>query len=281
MPAWREGFIDRGGNGMYTLRNRYRDRDDTVAQFYVKARGNKGHAGPDALSFRIYGLDTPFAVGGGRYGRKENGVDVYRRSMNTLYPGDPDAEVETSKESGRVVGTPFVDDSGGGHVVAEMERNNVGVLAHRRWFVADYSGAGGAEAVYVIADTSENGFFWQCCTLASQRIVASDDNRGFICGGAGGAVLSATIISDTCPELLTGRRPRGSAAWYHGTRYEENAFVCYRHGSPHHLVVLTVSREAPPPAIRVEGRWPGAVAVRSADLTVELEGARVRRFIDT
>lgn len=280
LPVWREGFVDTGGNGYFTFRNRYCDRNDTVAQLYVKARGSKGHSGPDALSFRIYGLDTPFAVGGGRYGRKENGVDVYRRSMNTLYPNHPDAELETSRNSGRVLETPLVDHIGGGHVVAAIDCSNVGVLNHRRWFVADYSGAAGVDAVYVIADTSENGHYWQLCTLASQCIVATPDNRGFTCNGADSAVLTGKIIGETPSELLFGVRPRGSTAWYHGIPYDENAFVCYRHGSPNHLVVLTLSKRTPVPEAHVEGHWPDRIAVRIGRLTVEIDGTRVRRFTD-
>lgn len=68
IDAWLQGFLDDHGNGFYTFRNDYSDSDDRIAQIYGKFRGAKGHNGPDALSFRIMGLDTPWAVGGGRYG---------------------------------------------------------------------------------------------------------------------------------------------------------------------------------------------------------------------
>jgi hypothetical protein len=97
MPGWRALFLDPAGNGFFTWRNRYRDTGDLVAQVYVKRRGNRGHSGPDALSFRILGLDTLWAVGGGRYGPKWNGQDAYLRSMNTLYPADPDSRLEISR----------------------------------------------------------------------------------------------------------------------------------------------------------------------------------------
>ena len=58
IPEWREAFIDTGGNGFMTWRNAYQDEHDQIAQLYLKLRGNKGHSGPDALTFRMIAL-TP------------------------------------------------------------------------------------------------------------------------------------------------------------------------------------------------------------------------------
>ncbi|MBC8038937.1 MAG: hypothetical protein H7Y06_00160, partial [Opitutaceae bacterium] len=170
IPEWREAFADTGGNGMQSWRNAYQGTGDLLAQFYVKLRGNRGHNGPDALSFRIVGLNTLWAVGGGRYGKKTNGQEAYWRNMNTVYPVDPDTKLVNSEQSGQLVGTPVILPDGGGHAVARIARNNVGTGNHRRWFAADHSKAAGAEAAYVIYDTSDDGRFWQFCTLDTQPI---------------------------------------------------------------------------------------------------------------
>jgi eukaryotic-like serine/threonine-protein kinase len=66
--------------------------------------------------------------------------------------------------SGKIVGTPAAKPDGGGHVVAEIAANNVGTANQKRRFVADFGKASGADAVYVVCDTSDNGNFWQLCT---------------------------------------------------------------------------------------------------------------------
>lgn len=120
IPEWREAFVDTGGNGLFTYRNTYTPHESIVAQIYAKLRGNKGHSGPDALSFRILGLDTAWAVGGGRYGPKTGGQNVYFRSMNTLYPVDPDEQLAISDKSGRIVDTPVSKPDGSGSVVMSI-----------------------------------------------------------------------------------------------------------------------------------------------------------------
>lgn len=34
LPAWGAGFLDTGGNGMFTYRNAYQDRNDMLGQIY-------------------------------------------------------------------------------------------------------------------------------------------------------------------------------------------------------------------------------------------------------
>lgn len=250
IPAWKQLFADAGGNGMFTWRNQYRDETDMVAQLYVKLRGNRGHAGPDALSFRIIGMDTLFAVGGGRYGPKLGGVDAYVRSMNTLYPGDPDGPVRTSGESGRILGTPLIKDDGGGHLVSAINTNNVGTRNHRRWFVADYSAASGAAAVYVICDTSDDGKFWQLCTLEPNRI-ATQANTFAITGPTGGS-MKGTVLYPAKPTFATGTRIRGSDAG----KFKNNNFVHHQSEDGCHLVVLTVAKKGQPhPPVSATGTW--------------------------
>lgn len=222
IPAWRDGFNDSGGNGFFTWRNQYNNSDDMVAQMYLKLRGNKGHNGPDALSFRILGLNTAWAVGGGRYGTQLNGMDAYLRSMNTLYTVNPDTgSFATNGNAGSVVGTPLIRADGSGHVVSSISKNNVGTASHKRWFASDHSRAAGVEAVYVIADTSTDGFFWQFNTLDEPGVSIATTSNSFEIAGRDGATLRGTVLF-----------PTGSAVFEQGTRIRGSKFAYQRSSDP-------------------------------------------------
>ena len=251
IPAWRQAFADPGGNGFFTFRNQYKDETDLVAQLYVKLHGDKGHAGPDALSFRIVGQDALWAVGGGRYGVKTNGVDVYKRSMNTLYAADPDGPLRSNSNSGKLVGTPVIKPDGGGNVVASIGQNNVGVKNHTRRFLADYSRAAGVDGAYVICDTSDDGAFWQLCTLATNKIATGGNI--FTIESPGGETLRGTVLYPAADaKLNTGTRPRGSEA---GT-VKDNNFVHCQSGDGCYVVVLTLAgRGQMHPVPTAKGTW--------------------------
>ena len=271
---WLDGFIDTGGNGYMTYRNQYKDSTDMVAQFYVKRRGNKGHNGPDALSFRILGLDTPWAVGGGRYGPEINGHDAYLSSMNTLYPKDPESrDLDVNGNSGRIVGEPFLRPDGSGHVIANMRMNNVGTMGHKRWFVADYSKKAGCEAVYVIGDRSVNGVFWQICTLETQDITFDGENKTFRIEGAHGSSLKGWLLYNKGPHFFTkGTRIRGSNYGYKGKAYDKNNYLHFGSQNGDYLVVLTAATaEQQHPEPVVQGKWPNRVKVQIKDFIVTID----------
>lgn len=243
IPEWRDAFLDRGGNGFFTFRNHYSGPSDMVAQVYLKLRGEKGHNGPDALSFRILGLNTAWAVGGGRYGVKDGGVDLYRRQMNTLYPADPCGKVGSSALAGRLVGTPVIRPDGSGHVIASIDQNNVGVANQKRWFVADYGNAAGVEAVYIVGDTSKNGLYWQLCTLEEKTTTITHQGNTFTISGHDGATLRGTVLLPAGDLRFTqGSRQRGSAFAYGdadcGSR---NKYITLQ-GAGEYVVVLTVAK---------------------------------------
>jgi hypothetical protein len=246
IKEWTNAFLETGGNGYFTFRNEYEEGREIMAQLYAKFRGNKGHSGPDALSFRIAGLDAPFAVGGGRYGPDINAADTgkkqdaYLRSMNTLYPVDPANELTISGNSGELVGVPQLFDGGGGSVSLHIDRNNVDTLDHTRRFLADYSPASGADAVYVISDTSDNGNWWQFCQVdldpAVQAITV--DGNTFTVTNPNGTFLTGTVLYPASNlRWETGTRIRGSDYGYYGVRYNTNEFVHFQSDDGDYLVV--------------------------------------------
>jgi len=250
IPAWREAFIDPFGNGMMTYRNQYKDSSDVVAQIYAKLRGNMGHNGPDALSFRIVGLDTIWATGGGRYGAKSNGQDVYWRSMNTLYPVDPDEKLANNGNAGKIIGTPVVNSDGSGHCTLAIAQNNVGTNNHTRRFLTAFDT--GADAAFVIADTSDDGKFWQLATLATNTIATGKNT--FTISSPNGDSMKGTVLYPAEVTFKTGTRARGSDA----VGVTENSFIHFSSDDGDYVVVLTLAAKGKPhPATSFTGTLAG------------------------
>ena len=278
IPMWQEGFVDTAGNGYITFRNQYKDSTDLVAQMYIKLRGNKGHSGPDALSFRILGLDTPWAVGGGRYGPKINGHDAYWSSMNTLYPTDPEArDLKIKGNSGRLVGKPVVKPDGSGYVIADMRQNNVGVMGQKRWFVAEYGETTACVAVYVIADVSATGTYWQQVTLETQRIDLDESTETFTIDGAHGYTMKGWLVYQKGSHYLTsGNRIRGSNYGYKDVYYDENNYVHLGSDDGNYIIVLTIvppGQDHPKPVM--SGSWPGEPEIQVNDWKIQLMDERI------
>jgi len=253
IEAWRKLMVDPGGNGYFTWRNQYKDTSDLAAQMYVKLRGNKGHNGPDALSFRILGMDGLWAVGGGRYGPKLNGIDAYVRSMNTLYPSDPNGPMgKPSANSGAVVAHSAVNEQGSGWLVSSINLNNVGVKNHKRWFAADYSPASGTVGAYVVCDTSESGKVWQLCTLENHKITT--EGNTFTITAPTGATMRGTVLYPpaSAVQFQTGTRIRGSNIG----EFKQNNYVHFGSDDGCYLVAMTVAAMGQPhPAVQAEGAW--------------------------
>ena len=253
MPEWHAAMADPQGNGYVLFRNAYQNESDLCAMLYAKLRGAKGHSGPDALSFRIQGLGTAWAVGGGRYGPKTNGQDVYWRSQNTLYPVDPDAKLAISSDSGKFTTAPLVHADGSGTAVMEIANSNLGVAGHKRRFVADHTRGTGAAAAYIVCDSSANGAFWQFCTLEANAITTAANS--FTVTAPDGASLKGTVLHPASGiSFKTGVRPRGSKF----LEVENNRFVHLSNPEGEYLVVMTVvPKGSSHPQVQAKGSWIG------------------------
>ena len=244
MPEWRKRFLDSYGNGFFTFRNQYLDSTDLVSQFYAKLRGETGHSGPDALSFRILGLDTAWAVGGGRGGLNLNGTEAYYRSQNTLYKNDPQTgTISVNGNSGSVVGNPLIQEDGSGHVVTQISKNNLGVNNQKRWYLSDFSKDAGVDGVFVVGDTSDDGYFWNFNTLEENAV--STNGNTFLIQGQDGATLKGTVLyAPGGVTWSTGTRIRGTEFSQQIENFDddENNYVSYQSTSGDHLVVMTIAR---------------------------------------
>jgi PKD repeat protein len=237
------------GNGYYLFRNKYENATDLMAQMYLKFRGNKGHNGPDALTFRIIGNGAAWAVGGGRYGTKVSTAinqDVYMHLMNTVYPNEPlQAKIgtvgcttcSTNGNSGQLIGKPLLKPDGSGHVIARMDANNVWALNHKRWFVADYDSLKThAKALYIVADSSQNGKYWQMITAVENTVTFNQDS--FLITTSNGASMRGMVLyaDGQTPVFETGTTVRGSAF---GTA-PDSKFITVLRQNAKFIVALTI-----------------------------------------
>lgn len=250
VKPWKELFLEHttDGCGYFTYRNAYKDGNDHIAQMYLKFRGNKGHNGPDALTYRIIGQGAPWAIGGGRYGPKAEGLkdDVYWHLMNTVYATEPlvvglvNPETNksgTSGKSGWVVGNPLLREDGSGHIVSEIDVNNVWTKEQKRWFVADFDkGRTGAEAVYLVADVTLDGKYWQMVTTDDNEIQFYSDY--FMITAPNGATMKGTVLlSEGDLNFKQRRSVRGSE--YGDSNYSK--VVNFQSSNGKFLVALTVA----------------------------------------
>lgn len=252
IPAWVKLFADEKGNGFFTYRNSYGTPDDIVVQIFAKLIGNRGHSGPDSLSYRIYGFDGLWGVGGGRYGPKLNGQDAYHRSMNTLYPLDPDQPFRTNGDRGKIVDHQINKD-GSGWVTMSASQNNVGTKNHVRRFYVTFDKSTGANAAIVIVDSSDNGTHFQHCTIQTHPITT--DANTFTIKGPTGNTLHGTVAYPADTTLGTGTRIRGSNAG----EWDKNNFVTATTKDGNIVTILTLQpKGAPFPAINAKGDFAGS-----------------------
>lgn len=71
--------------GLVLFRNRYRDHDDIVFGAYAKAYHGGGHEHDDVGSFRFFGLDAAWSVGGGQ----AKSARIYQSMLLRNMPDDP------------------------------------------------------------------------------------------------------------------------------------------------------------------------------------------------
>jgi hypothetical protein len=163
---------------------------------------------------------------------------------------DPDEKLTLNSNSGKVVGTPLTKPDGGGHVIAEIVANNVGAADQKRWFIADFGKASGAETVYVVCDTSDNGKFWQLCTYEANKITT--EGNVFTITAENDSTMKGTVLYPAAPRFKVGQRPRGSDF---GSK-KNNTFVHCQSDDGCYLVVLTCTKKGgAQPAVSATGTW--------------------------
>ncbi|MGC9454894.1 MAG: hypothetical protein ACP5HU_08500 [Phycisphaerae bacterium] len=242
--VWGLNYVD-PVHGMVMYRNAYRDADDVVAMHNAKQRRpSQTHAGPDLNSFRIIGLNTVWVTGDGRYY-----TDADPRGQTALFPDDPDTWDYHDGTLGELVDYSFASDGSGYSII---DGSSVGTTDHRRRFIADYNEATGAEAVFVVADTSSNGEYWRLSTGGMNTVTTNDD--GFVITSPDGHKLIATVLYAGMEDVSwfepVGAVQVSTSTWsrhwdfpYEGETYDTNTCIDLEAFEGDVLVVMTLVRD--------------------------------------
>lgn len=197
--------------GMALFRNRFQDENDIVAGFTATAKRVRGHQGFDNLGFRILGLGSIWAVGAGRTGQVAGHTCLFPVTDIENHSGENSAV-------GKVLETRF-DPDGSGRMKATG--SCMGVANHVRTFQADYSKKTGADAVFIITDSSENGKIWRMNSPEFNELRINPD--GFTLVSPDGAELKATVFTDAQKLEVTS-----SKVYYGGNTKDHNRGIAFR-----------------------------------------------------
>ena len=260
VPALGLNYTDKS-HGIAIFRNAYRDENDIVALLNAHSRQPSGcHGGADTNTIRLIGLGGCWIVGSGRTGNTAGQTNLFAGSPPSKAPGG----------LGKLEACTF-DASGGG--VAVASGSCMGTQDHRRAFGVDYSGASGAPAVLVSAETSGNGKVWRLNTPEFNTVKTTAN--GFAITGPTGSVLTVRVIEPATVTFRTGTFERGGGAGHAGYRYRDKKYInntwiefdCDRNV----LVVMTLTpKGAAAPAITGSGTATAAqIKVGTQAITVK------------
>ena len=263
--VWGNTYAD-DSTGVYIFRNRFQDDNDFVLQTKANFRvNNGGHDGPDSLSFRLWGLGVPWAVGSGRT------YDM--RGQTSFFADDPST---ASTPAGGMLSSlvdSFQRVNGDGYVILNMETTDTGVYNQTRRLLADYSGTPGAPGVFIISDTSDNGRYWRLNTPDFNTITTSTGE--FTITAPTGEKLRGKVLWPLNAAMRTGTFTRGNAFAYKDVNWNStsrtysthNKWVDFQTSDGKVVIVLTV--------IPSGGTQPAVSATGTGDNQVVTVGGRV------
>lgn len=230
--TWRESFEEVTGNGYLGFRNRFKDKNDIVAQIYANQRNHNGHTGPDQGGFRIIGLGNIWAIGGGWCANKDvNGIPWLLRSANTVFPGGrggPGAHKLWKPFNNR--GTIFKEEKldsasvEGYAIIGANHQNDFDTERLKRRFITKFD-VDEAAAAFIVSDTSLNGRYWQLSTLQTNEVEISG-NSFIIRDLKNGTSMKGTVLHPTGNYVIrTGERMRGTDFFLNEEQITHNKYI--------------------------------------------------------
>lgn len=261
--AWGLNYVDRH-DGLLLFRNRFLDGDDILTALRCRSRDidRRIHNGPDFNGLRIWGLGTPWIMGGGGNTRMDGQSTVMRRAALSVNGG-----VNRGKgiPEGTILNHLFLPDGSGfsvslaGYGESNWAPLDEQVADHVRRLLVDHGNPSGGPLFAIVADTSTDGELWRINTPEYMAIDISES--GFsITDPAGNQLLGevhypldATIESGT---FDTGSRLRiGDPSNYpNGQNGYNNRYLdVRRQGTTDFLISLrlvpTGSEQSGPPVL--------------------------------
>ena len=258
--------------GVYVFRNRYQDTDDFVLQTHGNFRLNLGgHDGPDALTFRIYGLGVPWCVGSGR--------TTNPQGQTSLFPADPNTITGMTKRLVPSLVDVFLRANGDGYTVMNIDTSDTGVENQTRRIVTDYSGASGAPGFFVVSDASNNGTHWRLNTPSFNNLSHGGDT--FTITSLEGHVMTAKVLWPPDPAFRTGTFNRPPSYRYKDVDYNPannsystiNKWIDFEgNGDGKFVVAIAITENgAPVPAITATGSG-DQQTISAGTRTITLDG---------
>ena len=252
-------YADRS-HGVAIFRNQFRDGNDIVALVNGHSRQPYGcHGGSDTDTFRIIGLGACWVVGSGRTSDPSG--------QSNLFPGQPQAPRHHGGTGlGKLETVAFTADGGGSAVTSG---SCVGVVNHRRVFGADFSRRSGAAAVFVSAETSDNGAVWRLNTPEYNRVSFSGNT--FTLTAPHGATLTGTVLEPATPAFRLGSFTRGGSAGipYRDKVYAGNTWLEFDCSHNVRVVFTLQAQGTPAPRVVVRDE---AIHVGAATAQVRADG---------
>ena len=272
--AWGNTYSD-NSYGVYVFRNRYQDTSDFVLQTHGNLRLNQGgHDGPDALTFRIYGLGVPWCVGSGR--------TTDPRGQTSLFPADPNTVTSMTKRLVPTLMDKFLRANGDGYTVMNIDTSDTGVDNQTRRIVTDYSSASGAPGFFVVSDASNNGTHWRLNTPSFNTITTSGDT--FTITSPDGHVMTAKVCWPPAPAFRTGTFNRPPSLRYKDTNYTAatnsystiNKWIDFpSNGDGKFVIAIAITENgAPVPAINTAGTG-DQQTITAGTRTITLDGNQI------
>lgn len=207
--------------GIVIIRNRFQDKNDIVSTYNAKATRIKGHAGPDANTFRLIGLGVPWIIGGGR--------TALTAGQSNLFPAPEETAEKDSKGLGTLHDFRFYEDSPDAYALGSG--SSVGTENHQRLHYTSFSKQTQAAAVVVVGDNSANGQRWRINT--PEFNIFSEIRNGYQLTAPNGATLQLRFLEPKGTlQIQSGLLPYGgntlqhnSGIWYEDQPYTYSRFV--------------------------------------------------------
>lgn len=205
--------------GIVIRRNRFQDEHDIVTTYNAKQTRIRGHAGPDANTFRIIGLEVPWVIGGGRTG--------LTAGQSNLFPSVEETNENDRKTLGKLHDYHFFEE--GAYAIGSGSA--VGTHDHQRIMYTSFDKQSGAEAVVVIADRSANGRRWRINTPEFNRL--EDTENGYMLKAPNGNTLRVRFLpASNDRKMETGTLRYGGnttshnlGIWYQDEGYANSRYI--------------------------------------------------------
>jgi hypothetical protein len=234
--------------GIVISRNRFQDENDIVSTYNAKATRIRGHAGPDANTFRLIGEGVPWIIGGGRTG--------LTAGQSNLFPAIEATAERDSKGLGTLHDYQFMEDASDAYAIGSG--SSVGTQNHQRIHYTSFSDETGASAVVVVKEQSANGKRWRINTPEFNQL--TETKNGFLLTAPNGASMQVQFLEPQGPLRIESGKVRyggeteqhNSGIWYRGEAYTHSRYIdVYCQGKVNAVISVQPVGKAHPQATRL------------------------------